>query len=553
MISNKTRTKYLTSFCLASLIAVGDVNISVAQNTTPIQVSVSNQTQTQRLILPKGKSAILDLPVDARDVVVSNPKIADAVMRTQRRGFLLGMELGETNVYFLDGQGRQILTLEVRVARDTSELGALIEKLAPEARINIEAVGDNLIISGETPDASTADRVMKIATQYAGAPEKVVNMMTIKAAQQVMLQVRVVEMQRTVIKQLGMNLGASNLLNKLLPKDWGLNFATANGFSANGSFLGGTTLDGSWARNFITPSSYTFGSGQAGLLNPSQYTGAGGYSYTPPITTCDSNNVCNTTPAKTVYGPGSLVSSQTASSSIQALERVGLARTLAEPNITTISGEPAKFLAGGEFPVPVSQENNRISVEFKPFGVGLGFTPIVYSANRIALKISTEVSEISTAASFRQPDTVIKDANGQITDTIRGLSIPGISTRRAESTVELASGRSLMLAGLIQESTRQASEGLPGLKNLPTLGALFSSRDFVNSETELVIIVTPYLVQSTTLDKLQTPADGYNPASDPNGLIMSRLNRIVRPSSSSSTETSTPKGEYKAPIGHVLQ
>lgn len=571
MISNKNRTKYFTSICLASLMTMGNVNVSVAQNSTPIQVSVSNQSQTQRLILPKGKSAILDLPVDARDVVVSNPKIADAVMRTQRRGFLLGMELGETNVYFLDAQGRQILTLEVRVARDTSELGALIEKLAPEARINIEAVGENLIISGETPDAATADKVMKIASQYAGAPEKVVNMMTIKAAQQVMLQVRVVEMQRTVIKQLGMNLGATNLLNKLLPKDWGLNFATANGFSANGSFLGGTTLDGTWARNFITPSSYTFGSGQAGLLNPSQYTGAGGYSYTPPVTTCSpdtvvfnpvTNNpvtvpgVCNTVPGKTVYGPGSLVSSQTASSSIQALERVGLARTLAEPNITTISGEPAKFLAGGEFPVPISQENNRISVEFKPFGVGLGFTPIVFSANRIALKISTEVSEISTAASFRQPDTVIKDANGQVTDTIRGLSIPGISTRRAESTVELASGRSLMLAGLIQESTRQASEGLPGLKNLPTLGALFSSRDFVNSETELVIIVTPYLVQSTTLDKLQTPADGYNPASDPNGLIMSRLNRIIRPSSSSSstdTTTSTPKGEYKAPIGHVLQ
>ena len=141
-------------------------------------------------------------------------------------------------------------------------------------------------------------------------------------------------------------------------------------------------------------------------LDPSKYAYAGGYSYTPPITTCDPiTAVCNTTPAKTVYGPGSLLSSQTATSSIQALERVGLARTLAEPNITTISGEPAKFLAGGEFPVPVSQENNRISVEFKPFGVGLGFTPVVYSPNRITLKISTEVSEISTAASFRQPDT----------------------------------------------------------------------------------------------------------------------------------------------------
>jgi pilus assembly protein CpaC len=221
---------------------------------------------------------------------------------------------------------------------------------------------------------------------------------------------------------------------------------------------------------------------------------------------------------------------------------------LAEPQLTALSGESARFLAGGEFPVPVSQEGNKISVEFKPFGVGLGFTPVVLSPNRISLKISAEVSEISTAASFRQPDTILRDANGVVTDTIRGLSIPGVSVRRAESTLELASGRSIVMAGLIQEQTRQSVEGLPGLKDLPILGNLFRSRDFQNSETELVIIITPYLVQSTTMAQLQTPADGYNPASDPSAIMLGRLNRIVRPSS-----TSAPEGRYQAPIGHAIR
>lgn len=536
----------------AIAIALAMPQVSIAQ-AGPAQITISPQAQTQRLVLPKGKSAIIELPVDARDVVVSDPKIADAVMRTARRGFLIGVALGETNVYFLDAKGRQLLTLEVRVARDVSELNAIIEKIVPEARIEIEAIGDSLVLSGEVQDAGVADKIVKIAAQYAGKADGVVNMMTIKTGQQVMLQVRIIEMQRSVIKQLGINLSAQNLLNKLLPSDWGLSLATANGFAANGSFLGGTTLDASWAQNFIRPQSLTFNSGQADLLNPSLFSGAGGYSYTAPVTTCsaDPNGgapICNTTPGSTTYGAGETVSNQMTSSTIQALERVGLAKTLAEPNLSAISGESATFLAGGEFPVPVSQDDSRISVEFKPFGVGLGFTPVVMGKDRIVLKISTEVSEISTAASFRQPDTVIKDATGAITNVIRGLTIPGISTRRAETTLELPSGGSMMMAGLIQQTTRQAVEGLPGLKDLPVLGNLFRSRDYVNNETELVVLVTPYLVKPTSMDKLQTPADGYLPASDMSSLLMGKLNRVVNPSS-----TDAPKGSYKAPIGHVMK
>jgi pilus assembly protein CpaC len=510
------------------------------QQGAQIAVQAPQAVPVQRITLPLGKSAVVDLPVDARDVVISDPTVADAVMRTSRRAFILGSKNGETNIFFLDGAGRQILTLEVRVARDTSELDALIQRFAPDARVTAEGVGDSIILSGNVPTNGDADRILRVAQQYAGGADKVVNMMNVLAGDTVYLRVRVVEMQRTVIKQLGVNLNTSNILNQLLPDDWGLRFATANGFAVNGNFLGGTSIDASWARNFIRPIALSYLSGpQAALLPSVPYAGAGGYS-----STIDPNTGIETR----VFPPGELVSDRRTDASVQALERVGLARTLAEPVLTAVSGSSATFLAGGEFPVPVSQEGSRISVEFKPFGVGLGFTPVVLGPNRISLKVSTEVSEISSAASFRQPDTVIRNSAGLVTDTIRGLSIPGVSTRKAETTLELPSGRSMIMAGLIQSQTRQAIEGVPGLKDLPVLGNLFRSRDFANNETELVIIITPYLVQSAAPGDLQTPGDGYAAASDGNALLLGRLNRIVRPDSAGRTP-----GRYQGPIGHVTR
>jgi pilus assembly protein CpaC len=520
-----------------SVVTLPAAAFAQAGQGTPGKAAPQHST-TQRLTLGLGKSAIVDLPVEARDVVVADPTVADAVMRTSRRGFLLGTKIGETNVFFLDAQGRQILALEIRVARDTSELSALIQRLVPEARVVVDSVNDSIILTGDVPNGLTADQVLRISGQYAGGADKVLNMMNVLSGDQVMLRVRIVEMQRSVIKQLGMNLSSTNILNQLLPEDWGIKFATANGFSVNGAFLGGTTLDSTWAKNFIRPISNSFLSGKSELLDPTVGAGAGGYSSVFDPTTGRTN---------VTYGPGELVTGQRADSNIQALERVGLARTLAEPNLTATSGEPAKFLAGGEFPVPTAQEGNRVSVSFKPFGVGLGFTPIILSADRISLKISTEVSEISTAASFRQADTLIRDAAGNVTDTIRGLSIPGVSVRRAENTMELPSGRSMVMAGLIQQATRQSIEGVPGLKDLPILGNLFRSRDFQTNETELVIIVTPYIVKSTTMDELQTPGDGYAPASDSAALLLGRMNRMVKPDSKG-----LPKGRYRAPIGHIV-
>ncbi|MEN9873566.1 MAG: hypothetical protein RL186_463 [Pseudomonadota bacterium] len=482
---------------IAALALVPSFALAQHGGGAPVEVT-QGQAPVQRLLLAQGKSAIIDLPVEARDVVVSDPAVTDAVMRSSRRGYLLGLKNGETNVYFLDAQGRQILSLEVRVARDTSELDSLIQRMVPEARVQAEAVGDSIILTGDVPNAGISDRVIQIAQTYAGGADKLVNLMGVRTGDQVQLRVRIVEMQRSVIKQLGVNLTASNILNQLLPKDWAFSLATANGFSANGSFLGGTQADTNWI--------------DTKLVN------------------------------------GTRTVQNRVDTNFQILERVGLARTLAEPTLSAISGKSAKFLAGGEVPVPVATEDNKITIQFKPFGVGLNFTPTVIGPDRISLTVSTEVSEVSTANSYRQPDFIVRDAAGTIINVIRGLAIPGFSTRRAETTLELPSGRSMVMAGLIQQTTRQSIEGVPGLLTLPVLGNLFRSRDFQSNDTELVIIITPFIVNSAATQDLQTPADGFETASDAESLILSRFNRVVRPNSSR-----MPAGRYRAPVGHVLR
>jgi pilus assembly protein CpaC len=212
-------------------------------------------------------------------------------------------------------------------------------------------------------------------------------------------------------------------------------------------------------------------------------------------------------------------------------------RTLAEPNLTAVSGEAAKFLAGGEFPVPVGQDDEgRISVEFKPFGVGLGFTPIVLSDGRISLKISTEVSELTTEGAFG------------VSAGAATLVIPALNVRRAQTVVELPSGGAMMIAGLLQSKNKQAIDELPGLGDVPVLGALFRSRDFQNGETELVVIVTPYLVEPTTPGALQTPADGLHIASDAQGILLGKLNRTTKGGPAATTGRT-----YQGPYGYVIE
>lgn len=448
-----------------------------------VRVELGGSSSPARtLALPRGKSAVIELPVDAKDVLVSDAKVADVVLSTPRRIYVMGLTSGQTDAVFVDASGRQLLRLDVRVDQDTSAVAQTLARVLPGSGVRVEAVNQNLILTGEVASATEADKAIRIAASFVAKPEQVLNMMSIAAADQVMLKVKVIEVNRSVIKQLGLNWQVA--LNQA--SDNAVNLAKTATYGINGAVLGGV---------------------------------AGQHTYR------NGDNFSQTT--------------------LQAFERVGLVRTLAEPTLTAVSGESARFLAGGEFPVPVAQDNlGRVTVEFKPFGVGLGFSPVVLSGGRISLKISSEVSEITNVNSFSLGST-----SGANTSNNFNIVIPGLNVRRTETTVELPSGGAMMISGLLQSKMAQNIDSLPGLMQLPVLGALFRSRDFINNETELVVIVTPYLVKAVRPDQLQTPADGLQMADDLTTILLGRLNKGFGRSAAPVAGGRT----FQGPIGYVVE
>ncbi len=457
--------KFLVMACIGAIaISVTSGSALAQRGSQPVAIDMGGDSAVSKsIVLPLNKAAIVELPHAAADVLVSQPGVVDAVVRSPRRVYLLGLDVGETNAFFFDAQGRQILNLEIRVERDVDALVDLMRRTMPDSRIEVEALNNNLLLRGTVQSPSDAANATELAGRFIGDPEAVVNMLGVRDREQVMLKVRIVEMQRQLVKQLGVSTSGTVQLS---------NFATT---LATGGFAGGGVA--------------------ANALNA-------------------------TVPTALNRNPLGDISELDAR--FEALETNGLIRILAEPNLTAVSGESAKFLAGGEFPVPVGQEDGVISIEFKEFGVGLGFSPLVLSKGRINMKISTEVSEITTENAFFAPGLTTVDANGNLVTT-PGLSIPGLSVRRADTVVELPSGGSLVMAGLLQEDMRQTIEGVPGMKDVPVLGQLFRSRDYTNSETELVIIVTPYLVKSTHESNLRDPDEGFVPASDLDSILTGKL------------------------------
>lgn len=478
---------------MVMLLPAGAALAQSASGSTTMQVYITRAgygPASEVLNLPLSKAAIIHLPVDAVDVLVTNPEVADAVIRTPTRAYLLGQAIGQTNAFFFDADGELILDLDIRVERDMRALQEAIDRFLPERRVTAEAMNNHIVLSGSVRSASEADTALRLAQRWTENPENVLSMLAIEGRDQVMLSVRIVEMQRTIVRQLGINLSAAGQID-----DVAFNVATEQEFSLVGRALSGVT-------------------GQFDYTN----TGGG-----------DINSA------------GAL---------IQALERVGLVRTLAEPNLTAISGESANFLAGGgEFPVPVGRDRDgNITVEYKQFGVGLGFTPVVLSEGRISLRISTEVSNLTSQGALNLGSQNVTDDQGNVIGTVPGLTIPALNVTRAETTVELPSGGSLVLAGLIQEETRQNLDGVPGVQNLPVLGALFRSRDFENQETELVIIVTPYLVDPINQNEAATPADGYRNVSELETLVLGNINRAY-----AVPGAQTEGRSWSGPVGFLIE
>ena len=335
-------------------------------------------------VFPRGKAINIDFGTDIRQASVTDPTTADVRLNTSRRVSIVGVGVGQTDATFYDGAGRCIQIIDIRVEQDVSGAADLVRRILPDANVQMQAAGSSIILSGYVDNASDADKVVQIASQYVARPENVLNMMAIADRDQVQLNVRVVEVNRTVIKQLGFD------LNALIGQIGGgqLTFANAAGFAVNGGLQGG--LSGG----------YTTDTTQQPVLEVACAPGVNGtcYQVIRPNNLPPGIGNPDTAAPRAVVGSDGL---NKANATIKAFERAGLMRVLSEPNLSTVSGEGAKFLAGGEYPVPSGRDNNgNVMIEFKSYGVGLGFTPTVLSGGRISMKMSVEVSDLTTAGAL---------------------------------------------------------------------------------------------------------------------------------------------------------
>jgi pilus assembly protein CpaC len=475
-------------------------------------------------VFPRGKAINIDFSTDVRQASVTDPTTADVRLSTSRRVSIVGVAVGQTDASFYDSLGRCILVVDIRVEQDVSAAADLVRRLLPDSNVQIQAAGQSIILSGSVASPADRDKVAQIASQYVARPDQVLNWIATADSDQVQLNVRVVEVNRTVIKQLGFD------LNALIGQVGGgqLSFSNAAGFAVNGGLMGGLT------------GGYQTDTTQQPVLEVPCAPGVNGSCYQVIRPNNPPPGVGNpdTAAPRAVVGSDGL---NKANAVIKAFERAGLLRILSEPNLSSVSGEGATFLAGGEYPVPSGRDNNgNTTVEFKSYGVGLGFTPVVLSGGRISLKMSVEVSDLTTAGAL-----TLTGVAGSGSSTI----IPALSVRRVQNTIELPSGGSMMIAGLLQDSARQNIDKIPGVADLPVLGALARSRDFLKNETELVVIATPYLVKPVRPGSLQTPADGLQIASDTETMLLGRLNHAY----TAPATTAAPARSYQGPIGHVIE
>ena len=465
---------------ISLMAAVVALFMALSATFAPVQ---AGDGDSRFLRMGLNKSVAIRLPVAAKDVLVGNPAIVEAVVRTRTTAYLFAKANGQTNIFFFDEAGRQILNLDIEVAIDTKALKQLLDRTLPDNQIMIDTVADSIILRGVAASAGEAKQATDLTERFLGGSDgsaKVVSAMTIAAREQVTLRVRIAEVQRDVLKQLGVDYNAA-----FSSGSFTAGMLTGNPFVLNGSLAAG------------------------GVFPPNPISGLTGA--VPGATLAYGDNI---------------------DTFIQAMEQDGLLRTLAEPTLTAISGESAKFLAGGEFPVPVAQDDNTISVEFKEFGVALGYSPVVLSSGRISLKVNTEVSELT-------------QQNGV---QIGLLKIPGLTTRKAETTVELPSGGSMIMAGLIRDQTKQVIAGIPGAKDLPVLGQLFRSRDFQKNATELTIMVTPFIVKPVNDRQLTNPAEKLAIATDRQTILFGRLNKMY------GSQGSTGKGStYHGNVGFIVE
>jgi pilus assembly protein CpaC len=450
-----------------------------ASRVVPLRGGVPMRGQSLRVAVNKTLE-LTPLPADIHDIIVGNPDIADVLVRSPTQVFVVGRGLGQTNITFRDRSGRTIGRMDVDVHMDVDAVrDALHQVLPDESGLSVSAVGDALYLSGTVKTDAAATTARSLARRFVKDDAAVVNLLRVANEQQVLIRVKVAEIRKTALKELGVSDA----------------YTGTSHFGKNLSFSNSNTQPGTNAANLLT-----FGAGA--LTQP-------GAAFT----------------ALTV-GIGSL------SSTLSLLEQQNLLRTLEEPNLTAVSGETATMLAGGEFPVPVSVQNGQIAIEFKKFGVGLSFTPTVLDPGRIGLKLQTEVSDVDRSFSV----------------AVGNLTVFGLKVRRAGSVVEMPSGGSIMIAGLLQNDMSSVAAGLPGMMDVPILGQLFRSNSFQHSESELIVIVSAFIVQPSAANQMMSGTDGFAPTSDLGRLLLGRLQDIyTRPHDG----TIVPP-QLQGPVGYIV-
>jgi pilus assembly protein CpaC len=428
-------------------------------------LTASNIDHAGQLDVPLNKSQVLTVDRPFSKALVGNQEVADVLPLTNRSLYVLGKKVGTTSLTLYDSRNMLIAVVDVAVGPDVVTLKRQLAELIPGEQIGARVSNDAVVLTGTVSSASAVDRAMQIAKTYAGGDEKVVNMLSVGASQQVMLEVRFSEVNRQAAKQIGLN------------------------HSFNGNRTAGSI--GNLSADSIVP---TNNNGVPTILldGLSDAFGVGTWAYK--------------------------IGSVNIFSALDALERKGLVKTLAEPTLVALSGETASFLAGGEFPIPVTQSSggggnngNGITVEFKPFGVSLGFTPTVLSDGIINLVVEPEVSSIDPSASV----------------SINGLVVPGLLTRRAKTVVELRDGQSFAIAGLLRNDFQDTVRQLPVLGSLPIIGALFRSTGFQKQQTELVMIVTPRLVRPMRAEDVSLPTDRVGNPHELDLFLMGRTDKAV--------------------------
>lgn len=459
MTSISIRRRARLGTALAALaLSLGSVAVAVPAAARP----AGTFKPTSQVLLSTGEGQMVQLPSSVTDVWTSNAEVADVYVSNPRQINLFGKAAGEATIIATGAGGQVVYATNVRVGQNITSVNDMIRAALPESRIQISTVGQMAVLNGTVAspeDAAQAEVLVRsllnpgVDASQPGAPLKVipVNRLRVATPLQVNLRVRIAEVNRSLLKQWGVNL------------------------------LAGDTTSG-----------FQFGLGQGQGI------------HLPPVSctaNCEPASVIRNTIGTTLSGSGSLFGLNILAS-LDLAEVDGMVTTLAEPNLTALSGETASFLAGGEFPIPVSQSLGSVTIEYKQYGVGLAFTPIVLADGRISMRVRPEVSELSNEGSIR----------------LNGFDVPALTTRRAETTVELGSGQSFMIAGLLKNANTNSIDKAPFLGDLPILGMLFRSTRYRRSETELVIVVTPYLVRPVS-GQLALPTNGYRSPTHPTQIL----------------------------------